>query len=242
MATMIEALILNLKSRDTLSGIETEKLQQIVTNGRNFAPGEDIVTEGSRPGHSTLMIEGLSGRYKQMADGSRQITALQVPGDFVDLHAFLLKKLDHGIVALSPCRVGFADHAELKTITETMPHLTRLLWLNSIVDAAINREWIASMGRRSKVAHIAHLICELYVRLKTVERVDGWSFQLPLTQAALADAMGISLVHVNKTLQLLRREGAFTWEQRTLTILDWDRLVEIADFDDTYLSLRIEPR
>jgi CRP-like cAMP-binding protein len=98
------------------------------------------------------------------------------------------------------------------------------------------------MGRRSKVAHIAHLICELYVRLKTVERVDGWSFQLPLTQAALADAMGISLVHVNKTLQLLRREGAFTWEQRTLTILDWDRLVEIADFDDTYLSLRIEPR
>ncbi len=240
---MIEALIFNLKSRDAVFAREVDKLQQIITNHRTFGAGEDIVTEGSRPGYSTLMmIEGLSARYKDMADGSRQITALQVPGDFVDLHAFLLKKLDHGIVALSPCRVAFADHGDLKAITETMPHLTRLLWLNTIVDAAINREWIASMGRRSKAAHIAHLICELYIRLRTVERVDDRSFQLPLTQSELADVMGISLVHVNKTLQLLRREGAFIWENRTMTILDWERLVDIAEFDDTYLSLRMEPR
>ncbi len=239
---MIEALLLNLNRRDSVSASEAARLRAIITTGRTFAAGEDIVTEGSRPGHSTLMVEGLSARYKQMADGSRQITALQVPGDFVDLHAFLLKTLDHGIVALSPCRVAFADHGELKTVTETIPHLTRMLWLNTIIDAAINREWIASMGRRSKQAHIAHLLCELYVRLRTVDRVSALSFQLPLTQAQLADVMGISLVHVNKTLQLLRREGAFTWENRTLTILDWDRLTEIADFDETYLSLRNEPR
>ncbi|TCS09001.1 Crp/Fnr family transcriptional regulator [Rhizobium sp. BK418] len=239
---MIEALLLNLRSRDVLSAAECTRLREMIVNGRTFVPGEDIVVEGSRPSYSTLMIEGLSARYKSLSDGSRQITALQVPGDFVDLHAFLLKKLDHGIVALSPCRVAFADHADLRNISETMTHLARLLWLTTIIDAAINREWISSMGRRSKRAHIAHLICELYLRLRTVEQVDDWSFRLPLTQAELADVMGISLVHVNKTLQTLRRENVFTWENRTLRIIDWNRLQEIAEFDDSYLSLRVEPR
>jgi CRP-like cAMP-binding protein len=237
---MIDALLLNLKNRDTVTSEEIARLQDVIVNERVFGVGEDIVVEGSRPNYSTLMLEGLSARYKDMADGTRQITALQVPGDFVDLHAFLLRKLDHGIVA--QCRVAFAEHTDLRRITETMPHLTRLLWLNTLIDAAINREWISSMGRRSKRAHIAHLICELYMRLRTVERVDDWSFQLPLTQAALADVIGISVVHINKTLQILKREQVFTWESRTLRILDWERLKAIADFDDTYLSLSIEPR
>jgi CRP-like cAMP-binding protein len=239
---MIDALLLNLKNRDTVTSEEIARLQDVIVNERVFGVGEDIVVEGSRPNYSTLMLEGLSARYKDMADGTRQITALQVPGDFVDLHAFLLRKLDHGIVAMSQCRVAFAEHTDLRRITETMPHLTRLLWLNTLIDAAINREWISSMGRRSKRAHIAHLICELYMRLRTVERVDDWSFQLPLTQAALADVIGISVVHINKTLQILKREQVFTWESRTLRILDWERLKAIADFDDTYLSLSIEPR
>jgi CRP-like cAMP-binding protein len=239
---MIETLLLNLKCRDHLTPEESDRLRSVVSYGRSFVAGEDIVVEGSRPGYSTLMLEGLSARYKHMADGSRQFTALQVPGDFVDLHAFLLKKLDHGIVALSPCRVAFADHGDLKKITETLPHLTRMLWTTTIVDAAINREWIASMGRRSKQAHIAHLICELYLRLKIVGRVDSWSFQLPLTQAELADILGISLVHVNKTLKTLRGEGVFVWENRVLRISDWERLKEIAEFDENYLSLQAEPR
>jgi CRP-like cAMP-binding protein len=239
---MIDVLLLNLRSRDTVSAAEIARLQEVIVKERTFSVGEDIVVEGSRPSYSTLMLEGLSARYKHMADGSRQITSLQVPGDFVDLHAFLLRKLDHGIVALSPCRVAFADHSDLRKTTETMPHLTRLLWLNTLIDAAINREWISSMGRRSKRAHIAHLICELYVRLKTVDRVDVWSFQLPLTQSELADVIGISLVHVNKTLQALKRENVFSWENKTLTIIDWERLKAIAEFDDTYLSLSVEPR
>jgi CRP-like cAMP-binding protein len=239
---MIDVLLLNLRSRDTVSSAEIARLQEVIVKERTFSVGEDIVVEGSRPGYSTLMLEGLSARYKHMADGSRQITSLQVPGDFVDLHAFLLRKLDHGIIALSPCRVAFADHSDLRKTTETMPHLTRLLWLNTLIDAAINREWISSMGRRSKRAHIAHLICELYVRLKTVDRVDVWSFQLPLTQSELADVIGISLVHVNKTLQALKRENVFSWENKTLTIIDWERLKAIAEFDDTYLSLSVEPR
>jgi CRP-like cAMP-binding protein len=111
---MIDALLLNLTHRDFVSEEEKSRLRELVGRERTFGPGEDIVIEGSRPTYSTLMVDGLSARYKHMADGSRQITALQVPGDFVDLHAFLLKKLDHGIVAISTCRVAFADHADLR--------------------------------------------------------------------------------------------------------------------------------
>ncbi|MDK4731136.1 Crp/Fnr family transcriptional regulator [Rhizobium sp. CNPSo 3490] len=239
---MIEPLLLNLGSRDVLSNEEENLLRSILVKDRQFAVGEDLVSQGSRPPFSTLLLDGFAARYKVMADGSRQITALHVAGDFVDLHAFPVKVMDHGIVALSPCHVALADHADLRAITERMPHLTRLLWLDTLVDGAIHREWIVAMGRRSKRAQIAHLVCELFMRLKVVRRTRGESFQFPLTQIEMADVLGISVVHLNKTLQALRREGVFTWENRTITIVDWERLQEIAEFDPAYLSISSEPR
>ncbi|WP_454856010.1 Crp/Fnr family transcriptional regulator [Rhizobium binxianense] len=239
---MIEPLLLKLGSHDILSDDEVKLLELIVGRERTVAAGEDVVSEGSRPNFSTLLVDGFAARYKVLEDGTRQITALQVPGDFVDLHAFPLKVMDHGILAMSSCRVALVDHADLKTITETNPHLTRLLWLDTLVDGAVHREWIVAMGRRSKRAHIAHLICELYVRLRKVRRTNGASFQFPLTQTAMADVLGVSLVHLNKTLQSLRKERAFTWEGRVITILDWAKLQSIAGFDPGYLALSIEPR
>lgn len=165
---MIESLLLNLGSRDVLS----DHCQRQVFCGR----GGSRLRRG-RPGYSTLLLDGFAAHYKVMADGSRQITALHVAGDFVDLHAFPTKKMDHGIVALSSCHVAFADHADLRAITERMPHLTRLLWLDTLVDGAIHREWIVAMCRRSKRAHIAHLVCELFVRLQVVKRTRGASFR-----------------------------------------------------------------
>jgi CRP-like cAMP-binding protein len=239
---LIKKLLLRLGCHDVVTAGERSMLEAIITEGAAFGPGEDIVVQGTRPNRSTLMLEGISARYKILEDGSRQITALHVAGDFVDLHAFLLKTMDHGIVAMSPCRVAFAEHEDLKTVTETMPHLTRLLWLDTLVDGAIHREWIVAMGRRSKKSHLAHLICELYIRLKSVELVDGARFRLPLSQGEMADALGLSVVHLNKTLQLLRKEGAVRWESRLVEILDWERLTHIAEFDQTYLSLSVEPR
>lgn len=239
---MLEPLLLNLRSHDILTEDEVRDLSSVIVKERRFSAGEDLVSEGARPTYSTLLLDGFSGRYKVLSDGTRQITALHVPGDFVDLHAFLLKQMDHGIVAMSPCHVAFADHSQLRRITEKAPHLTRLLWLGTLVDGAIHREWIVAMGRRSKKAHLAHLICELYVRLQVVQRTNAFSFQFPLTQLEMADVLGLSLVHLNKTLQTLRKEGAFTWENRTITIVDWERLQEIAEFDPTYLSLVVEPR
>src|SRR5690606_13153704 len=110
---------------------------------------EDIVREGDRPKDSCLLLDGFAARYKMMADGRRQITAIHMAGDFVDLHSFILKIMDHGILALSACRVAYVPHATLQRITETHPHLTRLLWLNTLMDGATHREWLAAMGRRS---------------------------------------------------------------------------------------------
>ncbi|WP_320202246.1 Crp/Fnr family transcriptional regulator (plasmid) [Agrobacterium sp. rho-13.3] len=239
---MIEKLLLNLRSHDVVTVDEEAALFEVITRTALFQTGDDIVAQGSRPRHSTLLLDGFSARYKILEDGSRQITALHVPGDFVDLHAFTLKTMDHGIVAMSVCKVAFAEHSDLQKITETQPHLTRLLWLDTIVDGAIHREWIVAMGRRSKKSHLAHLICELYLRLQVVGLVEGWSFRLPLSQGEIADVLGLSLVHLNKTLQLLRQDGVIRWENKTVEILRWEELAQLAEFDATYLSLTVEPR
>jgi CRP-like cAMP-binding protein len=217
-------------------------MARIITHTKQFATRQDIVTAGSRPGHSSLIVEGFAARYKLLADGSRQITALHVAGDFVDLHAFLLKTMDHGIVALSPCTIAFAEHSDLKIVTESAPHLSRLLWLDTLVDGAIHREWIVAMGRRSKKSHLAHLICELFVRLEGVNLTNGMSFHLPLSQSEMADVIGLSVVHMNRVIQALRREKLISWTNQTVTILNWDRLKEVAEFDPTYLSMHREPR
>ena len=239
---MLEPLFLNLSQHDVLSAEERATLAGIITHTKQFATRQDIVTAGSRPGHSSLIVEGFAARYKLLADGSRQITALHVAGDFVDLHAFLLKTMDHGIVALSPCTIAFAEHSDLKIVTESAPHLSRLLWLDTLVDGAIHREWIVAMGRRSKKSHLAHLICELFVRLEGVNLTNGMSFHLPLSQSEMADVIGLSVVHMNRVIQALRREKLISWTNQTVTILNWDRLKEVAEFDPTYLSMHREPR
>ncbi|RUX98090.1 MULTISPECIES: Crp/Fnr family transcriptional regulator [unclassified Mesorhizobium] len=239
---MLEPLYLQLGQHDDLSNEEKAVLAETVTFGRDFEKGQDLVSTGSRPAYSTMLLDGLAARYKVLEDGGRQFTSLQVPGDFVDLHAFLLRTMDHGIVALSPCRVMFADHSKLRTITERAPHLTRLLWLDTLVDGAIHREWIVAMGRRSKTSHLAHLICELFVRLQVVKRTSGMSFDLPLSQAEMADVLGLSVVHMNRVIGSLKKTKVITWVNHTVTILDWDQLAELAEFDPTYLSMNNEPR
>lgn len=239
---MIDSLLLNLEQHDLLSDEERDILRRITGRERRFLAGEDLVVEGSRPGYSSLLVDGFAARYKLTAEGTRQITAIHVAGDFVDLHAFLLKTMDHGVVALSPCHVSLCDHADLKQVTEQQPHLTRMLWLDTLIHGSIHRAWIVAMGRRSKTSHLAHILCELYVRLEVVRRTDGWAFHLPLSQGEMADVLGLSLVHMNRVIQTLRRERLISWSNQTITILDWERLQEVAEFDPTYLSLFVEPR
>ncbi|MDZ5697699.1 Crp/Fnr family transcriptional regulator [Chelativorans sp. M5D2P16] len=240
--SQLRPYILKYAARDRISPEEQAILEEAVSEVREVGPDQDLVREGSRPTASTLLLEGFTARYRDLTNGKRQITAIHVTGDFVDLHSFLIRTMDHSVATLSHCTVAMVPHANLRRITERNPHLTRILWLSTLIDAAIHREWLVSMGRRSTVSHIAHLVCELYQRLKVVEKVEQQGFRFPITQAELSDVLGLSVVHVNRCLQELRATGAISWRSELIIIEDWDRLQAIAEFDDTYLHLNHHSR
>lgn len=240
-APKITTLVEKLSLRDRISPDEIEALQKALEPPKTVAAGSDIVREHSRPLHSTLLISGFSARYSTLEDGARQITEINVAGDFIDLHSLLMKQMDHGVVALTECVIAEAPHSGLIDITERHPHLTRLLWLDTIIDAAIHRQWLVAMGRRSGLGHLAHLVCELYLRLQAVGQTGDLTFDLPLTQATLGDALGLSTVHVSRLISELRGEGVINWSGGQIDILDWRRLAEIAEFDPTYLRLQSDP-
>lgn len=237
----ISNLVEKLSLRDRVSPEEVAALEKVLEAPRTVAAGSDIVREHTRPTHSTLLISGFSARYSTLADGARQITEINISGDFIDLHSLLMKQMDHGVVALTDCVVAQAPHSALIEVTERHPHLTRLLWLDTIIDAAIHRQWLVAMGRRSGLGHLAHLVCELYLRLQTVGQTGEMTFELPLTQTALGDALGLSTVHVSRLVSELRGEGVVNWSGGRIDILDWRRLAEMAEFDPTYLRLQCEP-
>lgn len=237
----ITTLVDKLSLRDRLNAEEIEALSAVLDAPKSVSAGSDIVREHTRPLHSTLLISGFSARYSTLEDGSRQITEINVSGDFIDLHSLLMKQMDHGVVALTDCVIAEAPHSGLIDITERHPHLGRLLWLDTIIDAAIHRQWLVAMGRRSGLGHLAHLVCELYLRLQAVGQTGDLTFELPLTQTTLGDALGLSTVHVSRLISELRSEGVVAWSGGRIDILDWRRLAEIAEFDPTYLRLQCEP-
>ena len=185
---------------------------------------------------SKLLIEGFVSRQCTLLDGRRQILAIHVPGDFVDLHGFVLKYLDHEVVALTPAKLATVPHDELRDITATDPHLARMLWFATTVDAAIHREWIASLSR-SAMARVAHLFCELRAKLEVVGLADRSGYALPLTQIDLADATSLTPVHVNRTLRQMREAGLLDFRAGRVEIGDLDGLIRIASFDPRYLYL-----
>jgi CRP-like cAMP-binding protein len=239
---MTRPLIAKLERRDRLSESERTLLLEAAAVIRTFEPQQELVRQGSEPDYSTLVLEGWTCRVTAFADGRRQITAFHIPGDFVDLHAFLLKPMDHAVAALSRVRAALIPHTTLKTITEEEPHLTRMLWLSTLIDAAIHRQWLAGAGQLDATGQLAHLLCELCLRLETVDLAPGRSFTFPVTQSTLAEALGLSAVHVNRTVQELRRTGLVTWKGSRVTLRDWDGLVKRAGFDPTYLNLIPAPR
>jgi CRP-like cAMP-binding protein len=231
-----------LRARDVMSQEEEEVLRGAVSEIRELPAGVLVVRAGVTLSHSTLLFDGLACRFKDLADGQRQIMELHIGGDFLDLHGFLLKQLDHNVGSMTPVRFGLVPHEALRTITETHPHLARMLWFSTLLDAAIHRERILSVGRRSALSRIAHMFCELFVRLDIVGLVSGSSYRLPLTQADLADATGLTSVHVNRMLRKLRDEKLLTFRGGEVVIHDWDRLQREAEFDPTYLHLERRPR
>ena len=238
----VATLLLKLRRRDEIGVREEEVLRNAVAEVRSFPAGRTIVRSGQVLEQSMLLVDGLLARFKDLSDGQRQIMEIHVAGDFADLHGFPLKRLDHDVGALTAVRMAFVPHAELVRITEEEPHLARILWMSSLIDAAIQRERILSVGRRAARSRIAHLLCELYLRLEVVGLADDGAYDLPLTQLDLGDATGLTSVHVNRMLRELREERLLTFRGGRVAIHDWERLKQAAEFDPTDLHLECRPR
>ena len=233
----LDRLLMKLRARDLVGDEEERVLRASVVEVKDISAGRTLTRAGVTVSNCTLLVEGFIARYKDLADGQRQIMEVHVPGDFLDLHSFLLKRLEHSIGSLTPVRVAYVPHDALRKITEDHPHLARLLWFSTLLDAAIHREHIVSVGRRSAASRIAHLICELQVRLEVVGLSRDMRFALPLTQSDMADATGLTSVHVNRTIQELRRDGLIELHNRRLTIPDLKALMNVCMFNPNYLHL-----
>lgn len=228
-----------LEKRDKLSPKERGRLDGVKTAKASFGPGEVIIPANVIMNRSCMMLRGLSARSHRLVGrpDDRVITALHVPGDFVDLHGFILAGLDHAVVAVGPTEVEFIDHDELTQITEDFPHLTRLLWMATLIDAAIHRQWLVAAASLRSSAHLAHLLCEIYTRLSVVGAAADGQFQMPLLQRELADILGYSPIHVNRAVRDLRDRGLIRWSGSDITIMDWKGMVLLSRFDSAYLDL-----
>lgn len=209
---------------------------------RRFGPREDVVREGDAPDHVNLFLEGWGCRYKTLEDGRRQIISFFLPGDMCDLNIFILDEMDHSIATLTAARVAEISRQTLHEITAGHSRITQALWWETLVEVAVQRERTVSLGQRSATERLAHLLCELYLRLEAVGLTDGGTCDLPVTQADLADALGLSTVHVNRTLQELRGNGLIRLRGRELAIPDFPGLQNVAMFNPNYLHVQRRDR
>lgn len=231
-------LVRKLEGFVRLSDADRAILERISTHPRFFGPRTDLVREGDVPDGVFLVLEGMACRHKVRENGGRQIMAYLLPGDLGDLDVTLLNTMDHTISTLSACRVVRIAPEIVAELIQQHPKIARALRIGTLVDEATLREWLLNVGRRSAIERIAHLFCELLVRFQVVGLTqDLTSYALPLTQGELADTTGLSNVHVNRSLQELRRQGLIEWKGGRLMILNLPRLRKIAGFKSNYLHL-----
>lgn len=209
---------------------------------RNVGAREDIVAEGAKPSFINIILSGWAARYKFLEDGRRQIMAFFLPGDMCDLNVFLLRHMDHTIGALTPVTVAEITRTVYDDLMHAGPRITQSLWWESLVAAAVQREWAMNLGQRDASERMAHLFCELFVRLRSVGQAVGNACELPLTQNDLGDATGLSSVHVNRTLQALRHANLIMLKGKVLTVPDMAALQTASLFDANYLHLEHEGR
>jgi CRP-like cAMP-binding protein len=234
---MSNPLLRKLANFTRLSDAECNAVNACTLDVREFAAREDVISQGDRTGGVKLLLEGFACRYKVLEDGRRQIVAYFVPGDLCDLRVFILRRMDHSIGAVVASKVATISPDNILQLTHRYPTLTRALWWSTLVEEAIAREWIVNVGQRDALERMAHLFCELLYRFRAVGLNQGNSCTLPLTQVELAETLGLSPVHVNRTLQQLRRRKLITLEDSTLTIQDLDALKEVSFFNPDYLHL-----
>ena len=230
-------LIRKLESIFKLSDDEKRAIENLPMQVTQLRADQDIVREGDRPSRSCLVLEGFTCVFRLTGEGKRQIMAFHISGDIPDLQSLHLRTLDNSIGTITPCKAGFIQHEHLRELCRRHPRIGDALWRETLIDAAIFRAWMLGMGRKEAYGRVAHFLCEMLVRLKSVGLARDHACEFPITQGELADALGITPVHINRVLQELRRNGLISLAGGTLEVLDWAGLKQAGEFDPTYLHL-----
>jgi CRP-like cAMP-binding protein len=230
-------LIRKMESVFTLTDNERQALETLPMQVMVIKDNQDIVRIGDSPSRSCLLLSGFACTYKVTVRGKRQIVSFSIAGDIPDLQSLHLKVLDNSISTITTCRVGFITHQDLREICERYPRITAAFWRETLIDSSIFREWVMNVGQREAYQRMAHVLCELLVRLRAVGLVEDHVCDLPITQGEFADALGVTNVHVNRVLQQMRADGLIETKGTQVRIPDWDRLKQVGEFDPTYLHL-----
>ena len=239
-AVRVQPLIRKLERGLHFTAQERSALESLPSRVQEVKTDHEIVREGDRPDACFVLLEGFAAAFKRTGTGKRQIMTFHIPGDIPDLQGLHIKRLDNAVSSITACRVAFIDHDALTELCARFPRLTNALWRETLTDAAIFKEWVLNVGRRDAYAGVAHLICEVVTRMRAVGLVHDDRCAFPMTQNELADAVGISAVHVNRTLQELRTAGLIALGRGKLHVLDWEGLKQAGDFAPDYLYLEEE--
>jgi CRP-like cAMP-binding protein len=236
--SQVEPAIRRLNALRRLSAEASASLEYAMLEGLQRAgAGEDLISEGDPVDSVRVVLSGWLCRYKTLEDGRRQIVNFIFPGESCDAHAFLLSTMDHSIATLTPVVYAEIKRARFESLAAGNATLSEAFWCETLLNNAIQREWAINLGRRVALERVAHLFCEIFERLRPVGMVDGTSCIMPITQMDLADATGLSVVHLNRTLQELRASGLIVLRERMLTIPDLDALKNAALYSPSYLQL-----
>ena len=232
---MLSDNFLRSRRRRELSAEEKAAIEGAIERVERIPARRTIVQRGDAVHNSTLLLSGYMYRYMDARDGYRQLVCYHIPGDFMDLHGYPLQRLDHDIATITESQVAIVPHARLTEISNRFPHLARMMWFSTLLDAALHRKWIFRIGRLDARGRVAHFLCETHARMAAVGLTQGGVFDFPLTQQDIGEACGLTSVHVNRTLRRLREEGLAELADRQARILDLPRLTRLGEFDPDYL-------
>ena len=227
----LEMMVRKLRLHSELPDEDVAALLSIVAPTKTLPEDSPIVREGDLSTQCCVIMSGFAYRSKVSETGKRQILSFHVAGDMPDLQGLPIKRMDHDLTTLSEARIGFINHGSLERTIHTRPALTRALWRETLLDAALFRSWIVNLGTRSAAGRMAYLIAELRQRLAAVGLVANDQFDFPITQSKLADALGLSVVHVNRVLQAFRKQGILDLKRQVVTLRDFEKILELGGFD-----------
>jgi CRP-like cAMP-binding protein len=231
-------LLAKLERFNSLSSEDRRLIAELPLTVVNFAANQPVYRHGDAPPCCNLVLNGFLYSGKLIGPSRRQITSLHIPGDVAGLQSLHLPYLEHNLYALGPAVVALLPHSAVKYLLDSSQALNHAFWRETFVETTILREWVANLGRREALARVAHLVCEIAVRLQAVNLARNSCFSIAWTQMDVADACGISGVHANRVVQELRHLGLVDWDSRLVKIRDWEGLVRTGEFSDDYLQLR----